>query len=91
MFERIVDYIEDHDWIAHVGIAIATLAVIFGFTFVLCLGIANSEIKEWNDGVCTKCEIGTYEYSEAVGHKYASTYIYQYDNCNHRIEISNLR
>lgn len=41
--------------------------------------------KEWNNGYC-ECG-GHFEYEQAVGHQYRTSYIYKCDSCGRRIEI----
>ena len=41
----------------------------------------------YNDGTCSYCG-GEYEYSQAVGHKYTTNYIYICKQCGHSIEVN---
>lgn len=41
--------------------------------------------KAWNDGYC-ECG-GRFEYEQAVGHQYSTSYIYTCDSCGKHIEI----
>lgn len=40
----------------------------------------------YNDGICSFCG-GNWEYSNAVGHKYTTNYIYICDKCGRSIEV----
>lgn len=46
--------------------------------------------KLWNNGRCDVCG-GTWNYEQAVGHRYETSYIYVCNECGKRIEISNMR
>lgn len=72
--------------IAIIVVTLLCVAMLFG---LYTCTITNDE-KLWNDGHCDVCG-GTWEYEQAVGHKYSTAYIYVCDNCNKRIEISKLR
>ena len=64
---------------------------------LLCMGIIGGIIigavkcvnehdeKLWNNGYC-ECG-GHFEYEQAVGHQYSTTYIYTCDSCGKHIEI----
>ena len=67
-------------------------------TILLCaalfFGVSKISEKQdekcWNNGRCDVCG-GTWNYEQAVGHKYETSYIYVCDNCGKRIEISEMR
>ena len=44
--------------------------------------------NEYNNSICTNCG-GTYEFKQAVGHNYGTTYMYICDKCCRVIEIPN--
>ena len=74
---------------------IIALAAIFTVLFLIVLVkfffFTPSNETLYNNGICSECNAGRYEYSEAVGHQLGSTYIYTCDNCGHKIEISELK
>lgn len=45
----------------------------------------DQDEKEWNNGYC-ECG-GHFEYEQAVGHQYRTSYIYKCDSCGRRIEV----
>lgn len=55
---------------------------------------ADSDIKTWNEGVCTECENGHYEFISASsrGKGIGSTnyYYYKCDSCGNVIEVKHL-
>lgn len=55
---------------------------------------ADNDIKTWNNGICTECGNGHYDFVSASsrGNGSAGTnhYYYKCDNCKHVIEIKNL-
>lgn len=61
--------------------SIFILGVIYGA--VKCSN--DQEEKEWNNGYC-ECG-GHYEYQQAVGHQYKTSYIYECDSCGKIIEL----
>lgn len=69
-------------------IVMILLCVAFCFGLYAC-GTKHDE-KLWNYGRCDVCG-GTWEYEQAVGHRYATSYIYVCDNCGKRIEISEMQ
>lgn len=73
----------------HMGIIIEAILCI-GFILAVCIGVVKcsreQDEKEWNNGYC-ECG-GHFEYEQAVGHQYSTSYIYKCDNCGRRIEVS---
>lgn len=71
----------------------ATIGIIL-FTVVFILGVVKyheiSDNKLWNGGHCDICG-GTWQYEQAVGHRFATSYIYICDGCQKRIEIREIR
>ena len=71
----------------------AFVIIILLFSLLIGLGaiVNNYENKEaiklYNNGICSKCG-GTYYYSQAVGHKSETYYIYICDTCNDLIEVN---
>jgi len=62
-------------------------AAILLLLIFLCLIINSCQsINLYNDGICSICG-GHYEYSNAVGHKYITNYIYICDKCGRSIEV----
>ena len=71
-----------------------SISLIVLATMLLCAGAGvlhflNDE-KIWNDGYCTECNEGNWEYEEAVGHRSGTTYIYVCDECGTRHEFSQI-
>ena len=46
----------------------------------------NAAIERYNNGICRDCG-GEYEYDQAVGHYYSTTYIYKCDKCGNIVEL----
>ena len=67
-------------------IIIAFCLVVAGF---FCMCDAKHSDDLWNDGYCF-CG-GQWEYEQAVGHRWSTTYIYRCDKCGYMIEISDYR
>lgn len=79
----------DHEILSYiVGIALGII-----FVFAIVIGTAKCTVdvdkKNWNDGYCN-CG-GHWEYLQAVGHQYTTTYIYECDRCGKHIELKNER
>ena len=55
---------------------------------------ADSDIKTWNEGVCTECENGHYEFisasSRGSGAGITNYYYYKCDSCGNVIEVKHL-
>ena len=55
---------------------------------------ADSDIKTWNNGICTECGDGHYEFISASSHgRGASTtdyYYYKCDSCGNVIKVKHL-
>lgn len=73
------DYISD---IIQIVTGIICICVIIG-AVVKCS--KDQDEKEWNNGYC-ECG-GHFEYEQAVGHQYRTSYIYKCDSCGRRIEV----
>ena len=43
----------------------------------------------YNNGICTECNNGYWKYSQAIGTRYGTKYIYFCDNCNANLETYN--
>lgn len=67
--------------IALILIAIIIVTVIIG---------KNHDNKLWNYGRCPVCG-SEWEYEQAVGHYYSTSYMYVCNKCGRRIEISDIR
>ena len=65
------------------------LIISISLVIILILGIAI-QVKMYNNGNCTRCEKGHYEYVCSSGHKNNTFYTYQCDNCGHHIEIASI-
>lgn len=67
------------------------ISIILFIMFIVILIVSaakcsNDEYeKKWNNGYC-ECG-GHWQYEQAVGHQYRTTYIYKCDNCGRRIEV----
>lgn len=74
-------------------IIIPILIVIF-LILLFSVGMDKAAIKHddklWNGGHCDICD-GAWEYEQAVGHMYQTTYIYICDKCGKRIELNEVR
>lgn len=68
------------------GVVLLFIVVVFGSV----LGIAHIDHtrykKAWNDGICPVCG-GEYEFEQAIGHGYATYYLYECSDCGHRVEV----
>ena len=73
------DYVYD---IIHIILFIAFIGGV-----IICAGKCSIEQdeKDWNNGYC-ECG-GHFEYEQAVGHQYRTSYIYTCDSCGRHIEI----
>lgn len=71
---------------AIINIAIVIVGVIFG-----CIIIGKIyDDKLWNNGHCPVCG-SEWEYEQAVGHYYSTSYMYVCNKCGKRIEIDEVR
>ena len=61
------------------------IAFIVGMIIGAIKGIKYHDEKAWNNGRC-ECG-GHFEYEQAVGHQYSTSYIYKCDSCGKHIEI----
>ena len=68
---------------------IVTILVVLAALCLLVIGLVRCgrgiDTAEWNNGYC-ECG-GHWRYEQAVGHQYATSYIYKCDECGNRIEI----
>lgn len=91
--KKIINKISDWIFKHYVGFysVIGALIVIVGFFtlgFIIRKICVDESRKEYNNNICTECNtINAYEYHEAVGHRYGSTYIYKCKECGHTIEV----
>ena len=67
-------------------IAITILVVIL----VIIIPLSCAETKRWNDGVHIGCG-GHWQYEQAVGHMYTTSYMYVCDKCGTRTTFAELR
>lgn len=51
--------------------------------FIVC----NANTLTWNDGYC-ECG-GKWEYQQAIGHRYSTSYLYKCDKCGRMVEFEN--
>ena len=74
-----------------VDIVFNIIEIILGIAFIgsmiFCLVKCSKEReeKEWNNGYC-ECG-GHFEYEQAIGHQYSTSYIYKCDSCGKHIEV----
>ena len=68
---------------------IIELFVIIVFIFVLGIGMGACNESKWNNGYC-KCG-GRWEYEQAVGHRYSTSYMYRCNKCGAREEFDKIR
>ena len=71
---------------ATINIAIVIIGVIFG---CIIIGKIHDD-RLWNNGHCPACG-SEWEYEQAVGHYYSTSYMYVCNKCGRRIEISDVR
>ena len=62
---------------------------IIGILAIIILLFLDNIIRseQYNNGICS-CG-GTFQYEQAVGHRYETRYLYICDKCGRAIEISN--
>lgn len=71
------------------------IQIILGIAFIVSVVIGISKCskerdeKAWNNGYC-ECG-GQFEYEQAVGHQYRTSYIYKCSSCGKRIEVQEVR
>lgn len=70
----------------------AIIIALILFAIIVCLIIVgeNRDNKLWNNGHCPSCG-SEWEYEQAVGHYYSTSYMYICNKCGRRIEISEIR
>ena len=68
-----------------------TEAVVLVIAIFKLAGISQGahDSEAWNDGYCS-CG-GKWEYEQAVGHRYDTSYIYVCSSCGKRIELYEMR
>lgn len=67
-------------------ITVVSIILIIVFTIFVCVRCRHSKDTElWNNGYCS-CG-GHWQYEQAVGHNYGTSYIYVCDRCDNRIEV----
>lgn len=64
---------------------ILLLVFILGLIIGMVKCSKEHDEKEWNNGYC-ECG-GHFEYEQAVGHQYRTSYIYECDSCGKHIEV----
>ena len=78
------------DYLLEIICSIAAIAIFVGLLFGVYKTDTKLDDKLWNDGHCDVCG-GSWEYEQAVGHRFSTSYIYVCDKCGKRIEIKELR
>ena len=80
-------------WLKALAFIITTSIMASLFSFIL-IQEADSDIKVWNEGVCTECGDGHYEFisasSRGIGIGSTNYYYYKCDSCGNVIEIKHL-
>ena len=73
---------------------IITTSIIAGLISFGLIQEADSDIKAWNEGVCTECRDGHYEFisasSRGVGASTTNYYYYKCDSCGNVIKVKHL-
>ncbi len=78
---------DDLTYIISIIVAILLFAAFFFGIYTI---ETKHEDKLWNNGRCDVCG-GVWNYEQAVGHRYETSYIYVCDGCGKRIEISEIK
>lgn len=68
------------------SIIMASIIILFIIIAVICI---ISHKPQHINGICAECG-GQYEFVQAVGHKYDTSYIYKCNECGKMIEIDYL-
>lgn len=68
------------------SIIMASIIILFVIIAVICI---ISDKPQHNNGICTECG-GQYEFVQAVGHKFDTSYIYKCNECGKIIETDYL-
>ena len=70
------------------GITVLIVGVLFGVLFGITSWEQKESEKKFNDGVCTICEVGNYEFSNTTKNRHGHvSYFYNCDNCGHVIDL----
>ncbi len=69
---------------------ILTFVLVFGLVFGINTLQEVSDETAWNHGKCNNCGY-PWEYEQAVGHRYDTSYIYVCKKCHKRIELYEMR
>lgn len=85
IWNAVEDFFYDHPALEGLSISLGFLIVVILLAVALALPLHSVDVKEYNDGICP-CG-GHYEYSQAVGHRMSTSYIYVCDECGTPIEI----
>lgn len=75
-----------HEFITLIMIILVIIVIIAG---IIIIG-TNRDNKLWNNGHCPVCG-SEWEYEQAVGHYYSTSYMYVCNKCGKRIEIVEVR
>lgn len=69
-------------------ITVVTIGILFGIVFGVYTWTAKDTEREFNNGVCNACEVGTYEFTNASEDTRGDiTYFYSCDRCSHTIDL----
>lgn len=75
--------------VVRIIVCIIALAVSFIFAWAE-FSQGEDDVEHWNNGICTKCENGSYEFTSATRYKTIEEYYYTCDNCGHTEKFSHL-
>lgn len=67
---------------------LCTALLLLLILIVLFISSCNSS-NAYNNGVCKLCD-GDYEFDQAVGHQYFTSYLYKCNKCGNIIEVDHL-
>jgi DNA-directed RNA polymerase subunit RPC12/RpoP len=80
---------DDDIWPEVITITLIILVIVAVIVGCIIVG-TNRDNKLWNYGRCPVCG-SEWEYEQAVGHYYSTSYMYVCNKCGRRIEISEIR
>jgi hypothetical protein len=70
------------------GITVLVVGILFGIVFGVYTWTAKDTEREFNNGICNACEVGTYEFTNASEDTRGDiTYFYSCDRCSHTIDL----
>ena len=78
------------DILAILGIILGFIGALFLLAFLVSIPISRAETNKWNNGIHKDCG-GHWQYEQAVGHDYITSYMYICDKCGVRKEFNTMR